>query len=73
MTTRSGAQRRHLPSSPFKAEPARRIEQFSVDDRVTHDEFGLGRVVGEEEAAVTVDFGSSRVRVVSPFHKLTKL
>jgi hypothetical protein len=70
---RSAAQRRHLPSSPFKAQPAQVIEQFDVDDRVTHDKYGLGRVVGTEDAAVIVDFGSHQVRIVSPFNKLEKL
>ncbi len=44
-----------------------------MGDRVVHDKYGLGRIVGQEEAAVAVDFGSHQVRVVSPFHKLTKL
>jgi hypothetical protein len=49
------------------------IEQFAVEDRVSHDHYGLGRVVSEEDGAVTVDFGSGRVRVVSPFLKMEKL
>ncbi len=49
------------------------IERFDVEDRVTHDKYGLGRVVTAEEASVTVDFGSQQVRFDSPFHKLTKL
>ena len=73
MKTRSEAQQRHLASSPFQAPPARPVERFAVHDRVTHDSYGLGRVVGEEAEAVTVDFGPYRVRIVSPFHKLTKL
>lgn len=73
MKTRSGAQRRHLPSSPFNAQPTPVIERFEVGDRVTHDKYGLGTIVGEEVAAVAVDFGSHQVRVTSPFHKLTKL
>jgi hypothetical protein len=67
--------RRYLPSSPFK-EPAAGPppEQFAVDDRVTHDERGLGRVIGvEEDIAVLVSFGSSELRVTSPYSKLTKL
>ncbi len=44
-----------------------------MKDRVTHDTYGLGRIVGEEVAAVIVDFGSRQVRIASPFHKLTKL
>lgn len=72
---RSAAKRRHLPSSPFNnPEPVKAIERFAVQDRVTHDQYGLGRVVtAEDEAAVTVDFGSHRLRIVSPFNKLTKL
>jgi hypothetical protein len=73
MKPRSAAQRRHLSSSPFNARPEPVVEQFAVGDRVTHDKYGLGRIVGEEGAAVSVDFGSHQVRVVSPFHKLTKL
>lgn len=49
------------------------MENYAVEDRVTHDRYGLGRVVGVEEAAVTVDFGAQTVRIVSPFHKLEKL
>ncbi len=47
---------------------------FAVDDRVTHDRYGLGRVCavgGTSE--VTVDFGSSKVRVRAPFTKLFKI
>jgi hypothetical protein len=73
MNSRSAAKRRHLPSSPFHSQPERPVEKFAVEDRVTHDTYGLGRIVGQEEAAVTVDFGSHRVRIPSPFQKLTKL
>jgi hypothetical protein len=73
MKTPSGPQRRQFPGSPFKLPPAAAIERFSVQDRVTHDKYGLGRVVGEEDGAVTVDFGSHLVRIASPFDTLTKL
>ena len=73
MSNRSTAPRRHLASSPFKPQPDPVIEEFAVQDRVTHDEYGLGRVVSKEVAAVTVDFGGHTVRLTSPFHKLTKL
>jgi len=49
------------------------IEQYSVDDRVCHDTYGIGRVVSTDPGAVTVDFGSQTVRVVSPFSKMEKL
>jgi hypothetical protein len=74
MKPRSAAKRRFLPGSPFNdLHPAPPIEQYAVQDRVTHDKYGLGRVVMTEEDAVTVDFGSEKLRFVSPFHKLTKL
>ena len=73
MTTRSGAQRSHLASSPFKPKTEPVIEHFELHDRVSHQSYGLGRVVGEESAAVTVDFGNCTLRIVSPFHKLERL
>jgi len=52
----------------------RPIEKFELDDRVAHDQYGLGRVIAvEEEIAVLVDFGTSQQRCVSPFARLTKL
>lgn len=75
MKPRSAASRRHLSSSPFNNPPAAPpVEQFDVSDRVSHDKYGLGRVVEvHDEAAVVVEFGGERVRIVSPFTKLTKL
>ncbi len=70
---RSPAKRRHLPSSPFPPEPEPVVEQFAVEDRVSHDTYGLGRVTGEGDGTVTVDFGTQTVRLTSPFHKLEKL
>jgi hypothetical protein len=49
------------------------IEQFEVDDRVTHDKYGLGRVVAVEGSAVVVDFGGTRVRIPSPYSNFSKL
>ena len=72
MKTRA-ALRRHLPSSPFNNQVTPAVEQFGVADRVTHDTYGLGRVVNREDEAVTVDFGSRMVRITSPFPKLAKL
>jgi hypothetical protein len=65
--------RRHLASSPFQPRPEPTIEQYAVDDLVSHDSHGVGRVIDVEAAAVTVDFGSRRVRVTSPFRKMEKL
>ena len=71
--TPSPARRRHLASSPFKPDPEPVIEQFERGDLVSHDSYGMGRVVGAEPDAVTVDFGTQTVRITSPFHKMSKL
>jgi hypothetical protein len=65
--------RRHLASSPFRPDPQPTIEQFELNDLVSHDSYGMGRVIHAETAAVTVDFGSQTVRVPSPYHKMSKL
>jgi hypothetical protein len=69
------ASRRFLPGSPFNALPVDPpVEQFTVRDQVTHDKYGLGRVVlVEDDDAVIVCFGSRKVRIFSPFARLTKL
>jgi hypothetical protein len=69
------APRRSLPGSPWNTPPVDApVEQFTVRDRVTHDKYGLGWVVlVEDDEAVIVDFGSHKVRILSPFAKLTKL
>jgi hypothetical protein len=72
MTT-TPRQPRHLATSPFQPKPERPIEVFACDDLVTHDAYGMGRVVNAETAAVTVDFSNQTVRIPSPFHKMTKL
>ncbi len=75
MNPAHAASRRHLPTSPFKPPPAAPpVERFAVDDRVNHDQFGLGVVIGvEEEIAVLVDFRPRRERITAPYAKLTKL
>ena len=65
--------RRHLASSPFKPDPEPTIEQYEIDDMVSHDSYGMGRVISVEPAAVTVDFRSQTVRIASPFHKMSRL
>jgi hypothetical protein len=45
-----------------------------MDDQVTHDTYGLGRVIGvEDDTALVIDFGSQQVRIPTPCTKLTKL
>jgi hypothetical protein len=69
------ATRRFLPASPFNTRPADPpIEQFAVEDLVTHDKYGLGRVIRvEDDTALVIAFGSRQVRILSPYAKLTKL
>jgi hypothetical protein len=77
MTTNraSAANRRYLPSSPFKPPPeAPPVERYAPHDLVTHDKYGLGRVVlVEGDTAVVVDFAPRMVRIMAPFAKMTKL
>ena len=64
-----------LPTSPFGA-PALTppAEQFAVQDQVTHDKYGLGRVISvQDDIILVIDFGSRRVRITTPCAKLTKL
>ena len=70
------ATRRLLPTSPFAAPPVLPpAEHFAVEDQVTHDKYGLGRVVSVEDdaAALVIDFGTRRVRITMPCANLTKL
>ena len=72
MTTSAGP-RRHLATSPFKPDPEPTIEQYAINDLVSHDSYGMGRVIQVEATAVTVDFRPQTVRVVSPFRKMTRI
>jgi len=74
-SSRARPTRRYLPGSPFNVpvieDP---VETFAVDDLVTHDKYGLGRVIRVEDATVIlVDFGTVRLRIVLPCTKLIKL
>jgi hypothetical protein len=71
----STGNRRHLPSSPFKPPPeAPPVERYALSDLVTHDKYGLGRVIlVEGDTAVVVDFAPRKVRVTTPFARMTKL
>ena len=71
----SAGKRRSLPSSPFKPPPeAPPVEQYAVDDLVTHEKYGLGRgVLVEGDTAVVIDFAPRRVRIMSPFARMIKL
>ena len=60
--------------SPFRDPVAKPVPVFEVGDRVTHDQCGLGRIIGiEPEVAVLVDFGGRELRISTPYPKLSKL
>ncbi|MFJ8694850.1 hypothetical protein [Streptomyces roseolilacinus] len=72
--TKPAALKRHLPTSPFKAPATPAPRHFAVGDQVTHDMYGLGRVIGVEAGiAALVDFGSTQERILSPYAKMAKL
>jgi hypothetical protein len=71
----SAGKRRYLPTSPFKPPPeAPPPEEYAVHDLVTHDKYGLGRVILVEGAtAVVIDFAPMKVRIMTPFTRMSKL
>ncbi len=71
--TPTPGRRRHLAGSPFQPAPEPVIEHFECGDLVNHDSYGVGRVIGAEAHAVTVDFRTQTVRIPSPYHKLAIL
>jgi len=73
--TTAAKNRRYLPTSPFKPPPeAPPAEQYALDDLVTHDKYGLGRVIlVEGDTAVVVDFAPRKVRIMTPFARMIKL
>ena len=73
MEATSAHPRPHHPSSPFQRRPEPVIEQYAVDDRVSHDSYGFGRVVSVDAGGATVDFSDKIVRIATPFRKMTKL
>jgi hypothetical protein len=44
-----------------------------VGDLVTHDKYGLGRVILVEETTIVVDFAPRRVRIETPFARMQRL
>jgi hypothetical protein len=76
MPRRTAGPRRPIPGSPFNAQreaAAMVVPDFQVDDRVTHDRYGLGTVVGLEPEACIVTFGSEVRRISLTGGKLHKL
>jgi hypothetical protein len=72
--TMASPSRRHLSSSPFAPPAEVDHPTYVVGDRVCHDTFGLGRVIGVESTiAVSIDFGSFTRRVTLPTPRLFAL
>jgi hypothetical protein len=71
--TISGGKRRRLATSPFQPDPEPTIEQYALNDLVSHDSYGMGRVIQLEVAAVTVDFRPQLVRIPSPYLRMARL
>lgn len=68
------ATRRYLPGSPFNTPPVvRPVKTFEPQELVTHDRYGLGRIISTDESGVLVDFGTQQERIAAPYTKLTKL
>ena len=74
-SSRARPTRRYLPGSPFNVPVVEDpVETFAVGDLVTHDKYGLGRVIRVEDVTVVlVDFGTARLRIALPCAKLIKL
>ena len=66
VNTPSAAPRRRLKTSPFADRVEEEVLALAVSD-------GLGEVKAVGAGSVIVAFGSERVRVASPFSKLTRL
>jgi hypothetical protein len=73
METTPAVPRPRHPSSPFPPAPEPVVERYVLNDRVSHDSYGLGRVVGVDGGGTTVDFCGRSVRIATPFRKMTKL
>ena len=65
--------RRRPTNSPFRNEAAPATPQWAVDDRVTHDRHGLGRVVRIDGDRVNVKFGSQTVSLAASSPRLHPL
>jgi hypothetical protein len=68
--------RRFIAGSPFNKpdQPEPPAEEYAVQDRVTHDRYGLGRVLAlEDDTSLIVDFGSRVTRIRLPCPRMTKL
>jgi hypothetical protein len=70
----SPRRRRYHPSSPFQAKPEIADEVYEVGARVSHDTFGLGRIVSlQGTQSAQVDFGDEVKHIPLPCAKMTNL
>lgn len=80
MTTRRVAPKTNggVPASSLNKDNQLNIADFHVGDRITHDQYGLGKVIDAQDkgrnSVITVDFGSAGVKRlmlrVAPIEKL---
>ncbi|MEO8749902.1 hypothetical protein V3G39_01030 [Dermatophilaceae bacterium Sec6.4] len=73
MATSSHHPRPRLANSPFQPHQEPDVEHFELNDRVSHDSYGVGKVIGVDASGLTVDFSSKTVRITTPFRKMTKI
>ncbi|MEJ7636216.1 hypothetical protein [Aeromicrobium sp.] len=70
----SPRRRRYHASSPFQAGPEVIDEVYEVGARVSHDTFGLGRIVSiQGTQSAQVDFGDEVKHIPLPCAKMTNL
>lgn len=63
MSPTPGQARPRPSASPFRDRPAPPPEAFQVDSRVTHDRFGLGRVVQLNTDRMYVKFSDRTIDI----------
>ena len=73
MPSRQHSERRRPAASPFRSEVAAPTPEWAVDDRVTHDKHGLGRIVRLDGDRVNVKFGSQTISVAASSPRLHPL
>ena len=73
MSPRNESPRARPKNSPFRDQPPVVPTVYSVDDRVTHDRHGLGRVVRLDGDRVDVQFGSQTVSLSTSSPRLHPL
>ncbi len=73
MSPRNDVPRARPKNSPFRDQPQVAPTEYAVDDRVTHDRHGLGRVVRLDGDRVDVRFGRQTVSLSTSSPRLHPL